>query len=373
MRIYLDNASTSWPKAPGVSLAMKTFLDENGANAARGESEYTFKTDELLMDTRDLISALTGADKTHTVVFTLNITHAIASALRGLLREGDEVLISPLEHNAVMRNLTENQISYKILPSDEKGAVDPFSISRLLGKHTKAVVIQGASNITGTTQDISAITEEAHKAGLLVIFDSAQFLPYLDIDLSKVPIDVFCFTAHKGLGGAQGVGGFIIPSALVPRFKVLVAGGTGSQSDSLKQPDFAPDKFESGTQNLPGITALKAATEYTIEHKEEIRRATKEIFVYLKTLLSEVKNIQTLSFSDQVPVLSIKSKADLAMLSNHLSALGIQTRVGLHCAPLAHQFYKTYPEGTLRLSPSHFTKKTEIETAVKAIEEFVRR
>lgn len=372
-RIYLDNASTSYPKPECVISSICNYLQYNGSNTSRGESKYTFQTEEAINTAREELVSLVHFPKDSNVIFSLNITTALNTIIRSLDKASDEVIITTMEHNAVMRPLTEYGIRYRLLDADAEGHVDPTSIRKYRDSRTKAIIVQAASNVNGCTQDIASLAREAHKEGLFVIIDTAQALPYLDFDMAKAGIDCLCFTGHKGLMGPQGTGGFIITDEMARWLTPLTAGGTGSLSDSLLMPSFMPDRFEAGTQNLPGIIGLGSALGYVRENLNEIRKKCIYNTGLLRTSLSGIDGIKVYSADDRIPVVSIDLEdGDVAELANALEEEDIQTRCGLHCAPMAHRHLGT-ERGLLRFSPSSFTTEEEINTATDAVRRFTQR
>ena len=371
-RIYFDNSSTSFPKPKSVIMAMNSYFYENGSNLQRGESSYNFDAEDVIFSLREELSNLVSSNNSECVIFTPNVTTALNTVISGYLKSGDHVIISPLEHNAVMRPLVENNISYTLLDSDNFGHVIEENIKKSIKKETKACIIQGANNVTGCVQNINKIGNTLKEYGIPLILDSAQSLGHIDYNLEKDNISILCFTGHKSLFGPQGTGGFITSSEIIKEIKPLIYGGTGSFSDLLTQPDNLPDKFESGTQNIIGLMGLNAAIKYLKGNKEKIRKTERELRRYFISLLDNIKCIKIHSYSDEIPIVSISSNMfDVAKLANYLASKNIQTRVGLHCNVMTHKFIKTYPYGTVRFSFSHFNTKDELDICFSYIKEFL--
>ena len=271
-----------------------------------------------------------------------------------------------------MRPLIERGISYTALNSDEYGHIIPELIKEKVSKNTKACIIQAANNVNGCVQDINAIGKVLKGLNIPLIVDSAQGLGHIDLDMENDNIDILCFTGHKGLLGPQGTGGFIAKKEIISKIKPFVYGGTGSFSDLLTQPDILPDKFESGTQNIIGLIGLNEGVKYIKTNSLIIRDKERKLRTYFISLLSNINCIDIYSYSEEIPIVSIGSKYfDVATLSNYLADNNIQTRVGLHCNVMVHKYMKTYPEGTIRFSFSHYNTYKELDITVSLIKEFL--
>lgn len=309
------------------------------------------------------------------VCFTGSITESLAMVIGGLLGPGDHVIISSLEHNAVMRNLCERHIQYSMIPCDEQGYCLWPMAQDLVKRNTKAIIINACSNVFGTCQDLVKAHELARRNNLLFIVDSAQAAVHQDISMTRLGIDILCFTGHKSLLGPTGTGGFIINDAKA-RLDIVKAGGTGSLSFSLEMPDFLPDRYEPGTQNTAGLIGLSYSLNYVLANLEEIRSLEMERTEQLLEGLASIKGVRVIGpqgTQNRGPVISIdvpaKDNADIAY--DLMSLYSVETRVGLHCSPMAHKALGTFPKGTIRLSPSSFTTKEEIDSALLAISKLV--
>lgn len=386
-RIYLDQAATSFPKGKGVAEAMANYLTEVGTNINRGSYEAAYETAGIVYETREKLCRLFDfgplPEMAKNVVFTANITYALNMLLKGLLKAGDHVLVSSMEHNAVMRPLVqlekEGRISFDRIPCNEKGELCTEQIEPMIRKNTKALIMTHASNVCGTVLPIEEAGKIAKAYGVYFIVDSAQTAGILPISMKKMQIDALAFTGHKGLLGPQGIGGFLITDELAEKIEPLITGGTGSISDTEETPEFLPDKFEAGTMNLPGIIGLHRALEYleetgllAVRQKEE--KLTKQFLTGLK----EIPGIRIIGKEDtkgRTAVVSIQSdNVDEAVLAYELDAeYHIMTRVGMHCAPNAHKTLKTFPEGTVRFSFGYRNTEQEIELALRAVREILER
>ena len=264
-KIYLDNAATSFPKPEEVPMAVYDYMTKLGTNVNRGGYATAYDTESVVFECRELIGALFHAPDYKNVVFTRNITESMNVVLKGLLHSGDHVIVSSMEHNAVMRpirQLEKKGVSFTRAQCESDGSLKPEKILSCLRPNTKAVVMTHASNVFGTMLPIQEVGAFCKENGLAFILDSAQTAGVFPIDMEKMQIDILCFTGHKGLLGPQGIGGFILRDELVMKIEPLISGGTGSLSNLETVPEFMPDRFEAGTPNLPGIFGLHAALNW---------------------------------------------------------------------------------------------------------------
>lgn len=382
-RIYLDQASTSFPKAPGTAEAVYRYMTECGCNVSRGGYEGAYSAEETVYDTRVLLCRLFGgqgaAADPKNVVFTRNVTESLNVLIKGLLRPGDHVLVSAMEHNAVMRplrQLAKQGIRFTRIPCDADGSPDPAEAEALIEPSTKAVIMLHASNVCGTVMPAAEIGAMCRAHGIRFILDTAQTAGVLPVDMAGMNIDALAFTGHKGLLGPQGTGGFLIREDLAAEIEPLIAGGTGSISHTEEIPTFLPDRFEAGTPNLPGIAGLKAALEWLLEQPEGSLYAHEQKltcrFLRAMALLENegfVRIVGKHGTEGRTGVVSIVPlHLDPAELAFRLDeAYGIATRVGLHCAPAAHQTLGTWPGGTVRFSFGPFNTEAETDTAAEAV------
>ena len=264
-KIYLDNAATSFPKPEEVPMAVYDYMTKLGTNVNRGGYATAYDTESVVFECRELIGALFHAPDYKNVVFTRNITESMNVVLKGLLHSGDHVIVSSMEHNAVMRpirQLEKKGVSFTRAQCESDGSLKPEKLLSCLRPDTKAVVMTHASNVFGTMLPIQEVGAFCKENGLAFILDSAQTAGVFPIDMEKMQIDILCFTGHKGLLGPQGIGGFILRDELVMKIEPLISGGTGSLSNLETVPEFMPDRFEAGTPNLPGIFGLHAALNW---------------------------------------------------------------------------------------------------------------
>ena len=416
-KIYLDNAATSFPKPEEVPRAVYDYMTKLGTNVNRGGYATAYDTESVVLECRELIGALFHAPDYKNVVFTRNITESLNVVLKGLLHSGDHIIVSSMEHNAVMRpirQLEKKGVSFTRAQCESDGSLKPEKLLSCLRPDTKAVVMTHASNVFGTMLPIQEVGNFCKENGLIFILDSAQTAGVFPIDMEKMHIDILCFTGHKGLLGPQGIGGFILRDELVLKIEPLISGGTGSLSNVETVPEFMPDRFEAGTPNLPGIFGLHAAlnwlrklgeadllkgeslkensavqevfgkTPFSVEQcfsaaLEKIRKhelqLTAEFLKMLDPLEKEgkLKIIGKKDTEMRTGVVSIQTLTrELSDTAFQLDTrYGIMTRVGLHCAPSAHKTMGTYPTGTIRFSFGFANTDQEVKIAADALRELL--
>ena len=381
-RIYLDNASTSFPKAPGAAEAMYDYVKSYGCNVSRGGYDEAYQAEELVLDTRQRLTRLFHGPDCRNVVFTKNITESLNVLLKGLLRSGDHVLVSAMEHNAVMRPLTQlaaRGIAFDRVPCGSDGSLRTEELAGLLRPETRAVVMLHASNVCGTLLPAAEVGAFCRDHGLLFVLDTAQTAGAFPIDMEAMHIDALAFTGHKGLLGPQGIGGFILRPELARRMEPLLSGGTGSVSHSEEVPAFMPDRFEAGTLNLPGIMGLHAALVWL--EREGIHRIRQHELALTARFLEGLRDIPRLravgrrGAEGRAAVVSVACEGiDPAFLADALGReYGVLTRVGLHCAPNAHRTLGTYPAGTVRFSFGPWNTEAHTDAALAALRELSGR
>ncbi len=370
MEVYLDNASTTFPKPKQVVDAMYNYMLTVGGNAGRGNYSNSLESNRYLYNARETVCDFFGFDSPSNVIFTNNVTTSLNILIKGILRPGDHVITSSMEHNSVIRPLHFCQehlkIKLDIINANSQGFVDINDLKKKINISTKLIIITQASNVTGSIQDLYSIGKICSDNNIFFIVDSSQGAGTLDINMKNIKANVIAFTGHKSLLGPQGVGGFILDSKFNDCCSPLLQGGTGSLSYSLEQPDFLPDKFECGTHNIPGIIGLAEGIKYINSiGLNSIHDHNQYLIDYL---LAGLLNINGLTIYGDTSgkmlttCISINANSlDPSELGYHLECNGIKTRTGLHCAPLAHKTIGTYPNGTVRLSLSYFTTKEDID------------
>ena len=383
-RIYLDQASTSFPKAPGVAQAMMDYLTMNGVNVNRGCYSSAYSAEEVIYETRQLLAELFHFSKCKNVIFTPNVTTSLNFILKGFLKPGDHILVSAMEHNAVMRpvvQLASSGISFDRIPCRTDGSMILEKVEELIRPETKAIVTLHASNVCGTRMPLDALGEICQRHQLYFVVDSAQTAGIVPINMDKMHIDALAFTGHKGLRGPQGTGGFLVSQELAEQMEPLISGGTGSVSHTEEIPDFMPDRFESRTPNLPGIYGLHEALLYLKTHSlqainEKELSLTGYFLEQLQALDDTGRHIRIIGkkdLTDRNAVVSIQTpEIDMSQVAWQLdNEYGVMTRVGLHCAPNAHKTLGTYPAGTIRFSFGPENTKNELDFAIQGLKKIL--
>ena len=381
--IYLDQAATSFPKAPGTVDAVCRYMTECGCNVSRGGYAGAYSAEELVYDTRVLLCRLFGgrgaAADPKRVVLTKNITESLNILLKGLLKPGDHVLVSSMEHNAVMRplaQLAKYGVRFSRIPCAADGSMDPSDAEKLMEPATRALVMLHASNVCGTVLPAAEIGALCRAHGIRFILDTAQTAGILPVDAEETGADALAFTGHKGLLGPQGTGGLLIREELAAEVEPLITGGTGSISHTEETPDFLPDRFEAGTPNLPGIAGLHAAVSWLLAQPEgSILNRERELTARFLQRMEELEAAGLLRIigrrctEGRTGVVSVvPERMDPAELAFRLDErFGIATRVGLHCAPSAHRTLGTWPGGTVRFSFGAFNTEAETDGAADAV------
>lgn len=376
--IYLDNAATSFPKPPMVARAMAGTLQKLGANPGRGGHRLALSGGRILQNCRELLAQAFGAPAPEHVIFTPSCTEALNLAIRGMLHEGDEVLCSHAEHNAVMRVLKgleqEGSIRVRVLAPDHRGLLSPEAIHAAVTAQTALCVLCHASNVTGVIQPVRELSQALHAYGIPLLVDAAQTAGVLDVSLQSLGADMIAMPGHKGLLGPHGTGVLVLGPGMLPR--PLVVGGTGSQSESMLQPAQLPDRYESGTVNLPGIAGLLVGARFALLHREEIEAYESDLARRMREQLANLRGIRLLGHPDapKVGVVSfVPASMDTGELCDRLDGAGFALRAGLHCAPSAHQWLGTLHTGACRASVGIYNTEEEIDRFVQAVDGLLRR
>jgi cysteine desulfurase family protein len=401
--IYLDNAATSFPKPPQVAEAMTYYMTEVGANPGRSGHRLSLEASRIVEHARERLATLFNITDPTRIAFTMNVTEALNMVIYGFLNAGDHVITSSMEHNSVVRPLKHLEessfITLTIAPCDNKGLLDIDALPGLIGKNTALMVLNHASNVCGTIQDVRAVKNAIGDVPLML--DAAQTAGCYPIDVEADGIDFLAFTGHKALLGPQGTGGLYVREGLTIR--PLKRGGTGSVSEQMQQPDFLPDALESGTRNNVGIAGLGSAVDFILgegvskirEHEEALTSALLKalyhvpgVTIYGPLRAQDQTATISLTFDRILPIDSTDAvggcgSINLAWMEEGTplpeagdildSQYDIYVRVGLHCAPLAHKTLGTFPEGTVRISMGYFNTLQDMEDTGKAIRKIAER
>ncbi len=377
--IYLDNAATSWPKPEIVYQTMDSFFRKKGGNPGHGSHSLAEAARHMVDETRMLTARFINASEVERIVFTLNCTDSINMGLKGLLKPGDHVIISSLEHNAVIRPLAkmgrQGITVTKVPASESTGTVSIEGVEEAINPRTSLILINHASNVNGCIQPVKEIGQIAKRHNLIFMVDAAQSAGHIPIDAQAGNIDLLAFSAHKGTLGPPGVGVLYVGPKV--DLDTMREGGTGSFSESEKQPDQMPHRFESGTLNTIGIAGLGAGLRFIQETSQGNISAHEQILIeLLKEGLSKIPKVTVYSAryeSIQIPVLSFTidgyTPGEVGAILDQ--AFDIKVRTGLHCSPEAHKTLETYPLGTVRISPGFFNTNDDIENVIQAIKKIV--
>ncbi|KOA20250.1 cysteine desulfurase SufS [Clostridium homopropionicum DSM 5847] len=371
--IYFDNAATSFPKPTSVYDSVDYCLRNYCSNPNRGSHNLSIKCELKIIECRERLAKLLNVDDPMQIVFTSNATDSLNIAIKGALKPGDHVITTMIEHNSVLRpleSLKKIGIETTFLPVDLYGYISIDDIKNSIKKNTKAIIINHGSNVLGTIQDIEVIGRLSKSLGILLIVDGAQTVGYIDIDVKKMNIDILAFPGHKSLFGLQGTGGLYVSKEidLLP----LKEGGTGSNSSSLLQPSFMPDKLESGTMNTPGIIGLSEGVNFLFtENLIKIREHEIALIKYLTEELLKLPFINIYGELDapkKTPVISFNVEGfDSSEMGAFLSQHNICVRTGYHCAPMIHKIIGTDKRGTIRISPGYFNCFKDVENFIDTI------
>lgn len=379
--IYFDNAATSWPKPPVVTARMKSFLDSESANPGRAGHRMAVAAEKMLDGVRKQLTDFVGGTDLHRMIFAMNATDALNIAFKGILRQGDHVITTALEHNSVSRPLvamaeqgfiTLTRIGF----SPETGMIDPDDVKKAITPQTKLIAMTHGSNVVGTVQPIEAIGKIAREHNIRFLVDGAQTIGVVPIHVNQQYIDLLAFPGHKSLLGPTGTGALYVNTGLdIPDFEPFREGGTGGDSSSPTMPRQFPFFLEGGTPNTVGIAGLGAAVEYVITHDPA------------KTLAHERAQVQAIidaigsnpkftihgpkSAANRVGTLSISIEGYTPQEAGSIldESFSIAVRPGLHCSPYAHKVIGTFPDGALRISPGHFNTDEQLATLIDALQQ----
>lgn len=367
--IYLDNAATTYPKPSSVIDAVTQYMTLCGASPGRGGYDSAIRSAEILFECQEELAKLFSIPSPERIAFTKNATEAINTAMFGLINPGDEIIISSMEHNAVMRaahECTKRGAKLKIAHASPSGRVSPQSIENLISPHTRLICLIHSSNVSGTVNDIYEVLKIAKKHKVYTLFDISQSAGIIPINASD--FDMMAASGHKGLFGPMGTGFLYVREGI--SLRPLLYGGTGSYSESATMPQIYPDRFHAGTVNAPGIAGLLEGVKFI--RREGVFEKEKEITIYLYDQLNEIPRIIIPGERDRTSAVSVVvPHFDSVTVAEKLNEDSIAVRAGLHCAPMAHRTLGTITSGTVRFSPGFFTEKSQIDTAVKSFKKII--
>lgn len=367
--IYLDNSSTTHKKPLCVKLSQLSSITKYSFNPNRVGYSKALNLSEKIFNCRELLASTINTTPEN-IIFTSGCTMALNLAILGTMKKNGHIITTIFEHNSVLRTIEKAKelsgISYTTLTPNKNGIIPTSDITKVIKSNTYLVIINHTSNVTGATQNIEAIGKICKKHNLLFLVDGAQSMGHEDIDMKKMNINLLAIAGHKGFYAPTGIGVLAINEAKVTP---LIYGGTGTYSESTKQPLDYPDGLESGTHNIPGIIGLYNGIKFVNKHKEKINKKIYNLTEYLLNEMNKIKNICIYNHSKKSGVVSFTIKnLDSVSVSNMLDEdYHIATRSGLHCAPLVHKYYKTLKNGMTRVSISYFNSKRDINKFLEAI------
>lgn len=371
--IYLDNAATSFPKPSKVYEEVLNCMKNYCANPGRGSHDMAIISAMKVMETRNLICELFNIKDPFNLIFTSNATEALNIAIKGVLKNGDHVISTVIEHNSVLRplNSMEKQgVEITLVGVDKAGYVNPLDIKNEIKKNTKIIIINHISNVLGSIQDITSIGKIAREKEIIFMVDASQSAGVISIDVESSYIDLLAFPGHKGLLGPQGTGGLFIREGI--NLSNFNEGGTGSNSHFMIQPDFMPDKFESGTLNTPGIAGLCEGLKFIkrvgIDSIKKVEDELMKYFIDEIRKLSYIKIYGNNSLNERSAVVSFNiDGVDASIVGEELNEYGIAVRTGYHCTPLINDIIGTEYAGTVRVSPGCFNVLQDIDELLESI------
>ena len=371
--IYLDNAATSFPKAPGVGSAMEYYVNQVGVNINRSVYAPAQEAGLETLCLREKLSSFFRHDDVNRVLLTSGATAALNLAIKGSLKVGDHVLVSSMEHNAVMRPLVQMGIDFDRVPCNQEGFLCMDQIESLIRPNTKLFILCHGSNVCGSIQNAKAVGKICKRHNIFFVLDAAQTAGHIPVDFRALGLSALAIPAHKGLLGPQGIGALLVSKEFSQQLEPLIAGGTGSMSDSEELPPYLPDRFESGTPNLPGIYGWSASMDYvnqTFIQRQEREQELTKLFLSGLCGMRHIRLVGTRKLHRRVGVIALDFKyRDNAEAADFLEQrYGILTRCGLHCAPSAHKTLGTFPQGVVRFSLGHSTTEEEIMQALAGIQ-----
>jgi cysteine desulfurase family protein len=379
-RIYLDNAATSWPKPQSVYDAVDRALREVGAPAGRGVYREAGEAARLVADARRRVAAIVGAEEPRRIAFTLNGTDSLNLAIHGVLKSGDHVVTTVVEHNSVLRPLRRLEetsgVSVTRVPCDGEGLVDPEAVSKAITQKTRLIVLTHGSNVTGALQDVEEVGRIAREREILYLVDAAQTVGRVPLDVRRIGCSLLAAPGHKGLMGPLGTGILYIAPGVEEQLASVRQGGTGTQSEEDRQPESLPDKYEAGNLNVPALAGLAAGAAWLEEQGlAKVHRQVSELTERLVDGLRGIEGVRVFGPTDPARRIEVASIAIAGCQPQEAAVMldtahRIQTRPGLHCAPLMHRALGTIEGGgTLRFSIGPFNTADDIDQTISAVAE----
>lgn len=380
MRVYLDNAATSFPKPPAVYAAVDDYQQRIGAAVGRGAYREAVEAQRIVDRCRQLAAHQLGAEGPQRIVFTFNGTDGLNLALMGICGPGNHVITTEFEHNSVLRPLRwlqdHHEVEVTILRPNPQGLIEPADVRAQLRPTTRLVAVQHASNVTGIVQPVADICEIARQSNVLTLVDAAQTAGHWPIDLAQLPIDILACPGHKGLLGPLGTGLVYIRTGIGQQVRCYRLGGTGTQSEDDHQPEMMPERYEAGNHNGPGLAGLAAGLEFLQERTiVTVQRHEAELTGRLVDELRRLPGIRVYGHESDLPHVGVVSFTVDGFAPHEVASIldesfGVQSRAGLHCAPGVHRFLGTFATGgTIRFSVGPFTTLQDVESAISAVRE----
>jgi cysteine desulfurase / selenocysteine lyase len=381
VKIYLDNAATSFPKPPAVVSAISDYLNHYGASPGRSAHSLSIRAAREVFETRQLLTGFFNLDSSERVIFSANATLALNIAIKGIVKKGDHAIISQMEHNSVHRPLRYLEraglIELSVAQCDAAGFLDLNHLKTLFRPNTKMFVMIHGSNVSGAVQPISKASRICKQNKVIFIVDAAQTAGFIPIDMQRDQIDILAFTGHKKLYGPPGIGGLCIKQGIM--IETFVHGGSGSKSEFDSHPEIYPDRLEAGTPNTVGISGLRAGLEFVMRKGlDSIMKQQLDLTSLLIEELSKLDKIKLYGpagIENRLPLLSVNIEGiDPGALSHILDRdYGIMTRPGVHCAPMAHNTIGSFPHGTCRFSIGAFNTEDDILKTINAMKDILHK
>lgn len=370
--IYMDNAATSFPKPAGVGESMLRYITEVGATVNRVSYGPAQEAEMTLFGLREKLCALFGFDTPQNAVITTGATAALNMAVKGFLRPGDHCVVSSMEHNAVMRplrSLEKHGVSVSVARADASGRLGMEAVGREFRPNTRLFVLCHASNVSGTVQDAAAFGALCRERGVHFLLDASQSAGHVPVDFAAMGLSALAVPGHKGLLGPSGIGALLLREDFAQRLEPLIEGGTGSFSHLETQPETLPDRFESGTPNIPGVYGLDVALDFLLETGvETVNAHEKALCGRFISGVSAIPGVRVVGSPDTAVVSLDFLGRDNAECADRLAQeFGVMTRCGLHCAPMAHRTLGTFPRGTVRFSMGYYNTEAEVDKVLSAI------